>query len=214
MDRRELIGEPLVSHCVYYCSEFHNKGSWRSLDKTTLLLEKMCHYLELPIWWFGREVVDVFSMRVPNIINYYNHPDNHQVSYRYAGGAVSQMNFTAGMAATGHGDPLLDTLDNKLADGHALRFTIGGTKGWIETDVFKRRIRRWAYSDSPERHVSTLVEAISFPAENAEFPRVIEFDLAHECMGGAAGSLIRIPSISNAALIILQRKVRSARPNA
>ncbi|MFA6291070.1 MAG: Gfo/Idh/MocA family oxidoreductase [Victivallales bacterium] len=160
-----LIGRPLISHCVYHCSEFHDKGSWRSLSPTSLLSEKMCHYLELPLWWFGQAVTDVYSMHAPNVIDYYNHPDNHQVSYRFANGAISQMNFTVGFANTGSGDPLIDTFEVQAEDGHALRFLITGTKGAIETDVFRRRIRRWSYSDSPERHVSTLTETINFPKE-------------------------------------------------
>ncbi|MBI4244402.1 MAG: Gfo/Idh/MocA family oxidoreductase, partial [Planctomycetes bacterium] len=157
-----LIGQPLNSHCQYYCSEFHKKGSWRSESRGTLIGEKLSHYLDLPRWWIGDEVTEVFSMHAPNFITYFNHPDNHQISCKFANGAVSTLNFIMGIAETDGGDPLQDVLVKQADDGHALKYIIYGTKGAIETDIFRRRIRRWEFTDGPKQLESKLVETITF----------------------------------------------------
>lgn len=157
-----LIGRPLNSHCCYYCSEFHKKDTWRSKSKGTLIGEKLSHYLDLPRWWFGEKVTEVFAMSAPNFVNYFNHPDNHQISYKFASGAVSCLNFIMGVAETDMGDPLQDILEKQADDGHILRYMIYGDKGAIETDVFRRRIRRWAFSDGPKQLESEIVDEIKY----------------------------------------------------
>ncbi len=157
-----LIGQPLNSHCLYYCSEFHKKNTWRSKSRGTLIGEKLSHYLDLPRWWFGKKVTEVFSMSAPNFINYFNHPDNHQISYRFENGTISNLNFVMGIAESDLGDPLMDILEKQSDDGHVLRYMIYGDKGAIETDVFKRRIRRWIFSDGPEKLESEIVEEIKY----------------------------------------------------
>jgi len=157
-----LIGQPLNSHCLYYCSEFHNKNTWRSRSKGTLIGEKLSHYLDLPRWWFGKKVTEVFSMSAPNFINYFNHPDNYQISYRFENGTISTLNFVMGIAESDLGDPLMDILEKQSDDGHVLRYMVYGNKGAIETDVFGRRIRRWIFSDGPEKLESRIVEEIKY----------------------------------------------------
>lgn len=157
-----LIGQPLNSHCLYYCSEFHKKDSWRSKSKGTLIGEKLSHYLDLPRWWFGKKVTEVFAMSAPNFVNYFNHPDNHQISYRFEDGAISTLNFIMGVAESSLGDPLMDLLEKQSDDGHVLRYMVYGNKGAIETDVFKRRVRRWAFSDGKEKLESAIVEEVKY----------------------------------------------------
>lgn len=161
---RGLIGTPVNCHCRYYCSEFHSKNTWRSLSKGTLIGEKLSHYLDLQRWFMGSPVTEVFSVSAPNVVDYFNHPDNHQINLRYASGAVSNLNFVMYIAESDHRDPLLDMLDKQSDDGHFLQHYIMGTKGAIETDVFRRRIRRWAFTDSPERLVSTIAETVNYQA--------------------------------------------------
>lgn len=157
-----LIGRVLNTHCTYFCSEFHLKDSWRSKSRGTLIGEKLSHYLDLPRWWVGDEVSEVFSMNAPNFVTYFNHPDNHQINYKFKNGAVSSLIFVAGVAETDQGDPLQELLEKQADDGHALRFLIYGSKGAIETDVFRRRIRRWEFTDGPKQLESKIVEAITF----------------------------------------------------
>lgn len=158
-----LIGKPLNSHCLYYCSEFHKKNTWRSKSKGTLIGEKLSHYLDLPRWWFGETVTEVFATSAPNFVKYFNHPDNHQINYKFANGAVSSLNFIMGVAETDTGDPLQDTQEKQVDDGHALRYMIYGDKGAIETDVFRRTIRRWSFFDGPEQLGSKIIEEIKYP---------------------------------------------------
>lgn len=160
-----LIGVPVNSHCDYYCSEGHSKGTWRSESETTLIAEKLCHYLDLPRWWFDDEVTEVFSIHAPNVVSYFHHPDNHQISYRFSKGGISTLTFFMHTAETFAGDPLQDILEQQQEDGHRLTYIIYGDKGAIETDVFRRRIRRWEFTDGPKKLESSLVETITYTKE-------------------------------------------------
>jgi len=165
-----LIGRPLNSHCLYYCSEFHKKNTWRVKSAGTLIGEKLSHYLDLPRWWFGKKVTEVFSMNAPNFVNYFNHPDNHQINYRFEDGSISNLNFVMGIAESDLGDPLMDIIEKQSDDGHALRYMIYGDKGAIEADVFRRRIRRWEFSDGEEKLESRIAEQIKFnKADDSEW---------------------------------------------
>lgn len=159
------IGRPLNCHCVYYCSEFHYKDTWRSRSKGTLIGEKLSHYLDLQRWWFDNPVDTVYSVHAPNTVKYYNHSDNHQIIMNFENGGVSSLNFVMNIGETDHTDPLLEMLEKQADDGHALKYLIYGENGAIETDVFRRRIRRWEFTDSPKQIVSKIVERISFPKE-------------------------------------------------
>lgn len=159
------IGTPVNCHCRYYCSEFHLKDTWRSNSEGTLIGEKLSHYLDLQRWFMGSPVQEVFSMTAPNAVAYFNHPDNHQINLRFANGAIANLNFVMHIGETDHTDPLLEMLDKQSDDGHYLQFHIFGTRGAIETDVFRRRIRRWTFSDGPKQLVSEIVETVTFPKE-------------------------------------------------
>lgn len=161
-----LIGTPVNCQCRYYCSEFHSKNTWRSLSEGTLIGEKLSHYIDLQRWFIGSPVKEVFSMNAPSVVNYFNHPDNHQISMRFKSGAISNLNFVMYIAESDHRDPLLEMLEKQSDDGHFLQYHIMGTKGAIETDVFRRRIRRWEFSDSPERLVSKIVETVKYNSKD------------------------------------------------
>ena len=161
-----LIGRVVNCHCRYYCSEFHSKNTWRSKSKGTLIGEKLSHYVDLQRWFIGSPVEEVYSMAAPNVVPYFNHSDNHQINMRFKNGAISNLNFSMYIGESDHRDPLLEMLEKQSDDGHFLQFHIFGTKGAIETDVFRRRIRRWEFTDSPERLVSSLVEKIGYTAKD------------------------------------------------
>ena len=158
-----LIGTPINCHCRYYASEFHKKNTWRSNSTGSFLIgEKLSHYLDLQRWFMGSEVDEVFSMNSPNVVNYFNHPDNHQINMRFKNGAVANLNFLMYLGESDHYDPLLEMLEKQADDGHFLQYHIMGTQGAIETDVFRRRIRRWEFTDIPERMNSEIVETITY----------------------------------------------------
>jgi predicted dehydrogenase len=160
------IGTVVNTQCRYYCSEFHLKNSWRSNSKGSLIGEKLSHYLDLQRWFTGSPVEEVFSMAAPNVVEYFNHPDNHQISMRFKNGAISHLNFAMYIAESDHGDPLLDMLDKQSDDGHFLQYHIFGTNGAIETDVFRRRVRRWEFTDSPDRLVSKIAETVTYEKQD------------------------------------------------
>ena len=161
-----VIGTPLNCHCRYYASEFHMKNSWRSNSPGTLIGEKLSHYLDLQRWFLGSEVDEVFSMHSPNVVGYFNHPDNHQINLRFANHAVANLNFLMYLGETDHRDPLLEMLEKQADDGHCLQYFIMGTKGAIENDVFRRRMRRWEFGDSPTQMTSKIVETINYEKED------------------------------------------------
>ncbi len=160
-----LIGTPVKCHCRYYCSEFHLRNSWRSNSPGSLIGEKLSHYLDGQRWFIGAEVEDVYSMHAPNAVTYFNHPDNHHINLRFTNDAIASLDFAMNIAETDPSDPLLDVMEKQADDGHFLQFYIFGTKGAIETDVFKRRIRRWEFTDTPKQLVSKIVETVTFPKE-------------------------------------------------
>lgn len=159
-----LLGEVINTYCVYQCSEFHGKGSWRNKKETggSMFGEKLSHYVDLPRWWIGSEVVDVSSVCAPNVIPYYEVRDNYHTTYRFKNGAVSQLTFTMALGETFHGDPLQDYIEQQKDDGHALRYIIMGTKGAAEADVFFRRLKRWEFGDSAKCFTSTWVEDLTW----------------------------------------------------
>ncbi|MEI8246840.1 MAG: hypothetical protein WCI51_13490 [Lentisphaerota bacterium] len=118
------------------------------------------HYLRVE----GRRV-KLLNCPAPCVVNYFNYPDNHQISLRFKNGAIASLNFVMYIGETNHDDPLLEMLEKQSDDGHYLQYHIFGTKGAIETDVFRRRIRRWEFSDSPKQMVSRLAETIHFTKE-------------------------------------------------
>ena len=162
-----LLGRIVNVSCRYVCSEFHHKGSWRNVKATnsSMFGEKLSHYVDLPRWWIGSEVVEVYSACAPNVIPYYEVRDNYHTVCRFADGAVSQLTFLMAPAATFDGDPLQNVIDQQKGDGHELRYLVQGTKGVAETDVFNRTIKRWEFGDSPECMTSRWVEALTWPGE-------------------------------------------------
>lgn len=157
-----LIGTPVNCHCRYYASEFHGKNTWRSNSTGTLIGEKLSHYIDLQRWFMLDEVDEVFSMNSPNVVQYFNHPDNHQINMRFKKGAVANLNFLMYLGESDHRDPLLEMLEKQSDDGHFLQYHIMGTKGAIESDVFKRRLRRWEFTDGPEHMNSEIVETVTY----------------------------------------------------
>lgn len=157
-----LIGQPVNCHCRYYCSEFHRNNTWRCKSKGTLIGEKLSHYLDLQRWFMKSPVTEVYSAAAPNVVSYFNHHDNHQIILRFASGAVASLNFIMYIGETYEEDPLRDMLDKQADDGHYLQYHIIGTKGAIETDVFRRRARRWEFSDSPTGLISKITYTSGF----------------------------------------------------
>ena len=167
-----LLGDVMNTHCYYICSEFHQKDSWRNKLSSGggMFGEKLSHYVDLPRWWIGSKVKDVFSVCAPNIVPYYEVRDNYHTTYRFENGAVSHLTFHMAVGETFQGDPLQDLIGQQKEDGHALRFLVVGTKGAASTDVFFRKLKRWEFGDSPKSMTSKWVEDLTWdPKEDLEY---------------------------------------------
>ena len=160
-----LIGVPVNLHSRYFCSEFHRKGTWRSDSPGSLIGEKLSHYLDAQRWYMNDEIKNIYSLSAPNVVKYFNHPDNHQISTRFKNGAVGTLNFVMYISESDQGDPLMDLLDKQSDDGHFLQLYIMGDKGALEFDVFKRRLRRWQFTDEEDGIKSEIVETIIYDKE-------------------------------------------------
>lgn len=166
-----LIGDVVNIQCRYYCCEFHNKNTWRSRSTGSFLIgEKLSHYLDLERWWFGASPESIYSVSAPKVVPYFHHKDNHQMIMKFPGGRVGTLNFIMYIAETLHHDPLIEPLEKQNDDGHFLQYHICGNRGAIENDVFKRRLRRWEFTDGPACQESKIVETINYaPSEDIQW---------------------------------------------
>ncbi|MHB9023353.1 MAG: Gfo/Idh/MocA family protein [Armatimonadota bacterium] len=163
-----LLGEVVNTHCDYIQSA-HKKTSWRTKAEVggSMFGEKLSHYVDLPRWWIGADVVDVYTACSPNVVPYYGVRDNYHATYRFANDAVSQLTFMVGPATTFTGDHAKNVIDQQLGDGHALRYIVNGTLGAAETNVFTRSIKRWKFGDAPDTFLSTWEEELTWdPADD------------------------------------------------
>lgn len=184
-----LLGEVVNTHCFYICNEFWRKQSWRCTNPGGMFGEKLSHYVDLPRWWIGSRVTEVYSACAPNAIEYFQVHDNFHTTYRFANGAVSHLTFMMAPAATFRGDPLQDLVGLQNHDGHSLRFLIQGTHGAAETDVFGRTIKRWAFGEAEDGMTSDLVETLTWqrPDDHAHFHNTR--DQAHDIVRRVAEGL-------------------------
>lgn len=162
--REGLIGSITNIQCRYICSEFHGPDSWRNDPRTggSLFAEKLCHYVDLQRWWSGDEIRMVSCFCAPNVVPYYLVHDNYHAVYRFSKGAIGSIQFVMYMAESFGGDPLQNAVSQQADDGHELRYLILGTDGAIETDVFRRRIRRWEFRVGDGGFKSRLEECLSW----------------------------------------------------
>jgi predicted dehydrogenase len=166
-----LIGDIVNTHCTYISSEYWGKDSWRvkNASSGSMFGEKLCHYVDLPRWWVGKQVKDVYTACAPNMVPYYEVHDNYNTVYRFENGATSSLTFMMALASTFIGDPLQNAVTQQKGDGHELRFLVAGTKGAAETDVFNRYIKRWQFRDVNSSFKSDLVEKLTWPEEEDHF---------------------------------------------
>lgn len=159
-----LLGRIASIQCTYICSEFHHKNSWRNktISGGSMFGEKLSHYADLCRWFMGDEVEDVFTACAPNVVKYFEVHDNYQTTMRFKAGGVAHITFMMNLAAAFEGDPLQNPVDQQQDDGHELRFLIVGENGAAETDVFRRRLKRWEFTDTPQKLHSTLVESLTW----------------------------------------------------
>lgn len=184
---RDLLGRVLNSQCTYCSSAWGRHDQWRVASKTSggMFGEKLSHYVDLVRWWIGDTVEEVFASSAPNVIPYYEVHDNYHCTYRFKGGAVSQLTFMMGPAATFRGDPLQNAVSQQAGDGHVLRYLIYGDKGAAETDVFPRTIKRWEFGEDDYGQTSTWVQTETWNSEQ-------DFTYFHNTHGQALDVVRRV----------------------
>jgi predicted dehydrogenase len=162
-----LLGRVLNTHCIYCSSAWGRHDVWRAKSKSSggMFGEKLSHYVDLPRWWIGETVEEVYATCAPNVIPYYEVHDNYHCTYRFKNGAVSHLTFMMGPAATFKGDPLQNAVSQQSGDGHMLRYMVCGEKGAAETDVFPRTIKRWEFGENDYGQTSEWVQRETWSPE-------------------------------------------------
>ena len=162
-----LLGRVMNTQCTYISSAWGRDSAWRTKSKSSggMFGEKLSHYVDLPRWWIGDQVEEVYATCAPNVIPYYEVHDNFHCTYRFKNGAVSQLTFMMGIAATFKGDPLQNAVSQQVGDGHMLRYMIYGEKGAAETDVFPRTIKRWEFGENDYGQTSEWVQTETWNSE-------------------------------------------------
>jgi predicted dehydrogenase len=162
-----LLGRVLNTHCIYCSSAWGRHDVWRAKSKSSggMFGEKLSHYVDLPRWWIGETVEEVYATCAPNVIPYYEVHDNYHCTYRFKNGAVSHLTFMMGPAATFKGDPLQNAVSQQSGDGHMLRYMVYGEKGAAETDVFPRTIKRWEFGENDYGQTSEWVQRETWSPE-------------------------------------------------
>lgn len=162
-----LLGRVLNAQCTYLSSAWGRRDVWRVASKTSggMFGEKLSHYVDLVRWWVGDVVEEVYATCAPNVISYYEVHDNYHCTYRFKNGAVGQLTFMMGTAATFRGDPLQNAVSQQAGDGHMLRYMIYGEKGAAETDVFPRKIKRWEFGADDYGQTSDWVQTETWDPE-------------------------------------------------
>ena len=157
---RGLLGQVLNTQCTYCTSAWGKHDGWRVASETSggMFGEKLSHYVDLVRWWIGDSVEEVYATSAPNLIPYYEVHDNYHCTYRFKNGAISQLTFMMGPAASFKGDPLQNAVSQQAGDGHVLRYMIYGEKGAAETDVFPRTLKRWEFGDDDYGQTSAWVQ--------------------------------------------------------
>ena len=164
-----LLGDVVNTQCTYIGSAWE-KNTWRPAGLGGGMFgEKLSHYVDLPRWWIGSAVEEIYAASAPNVIPYYQIRDNYQATYRFQNGAISHLTFMMAHAATFEGDPLQNVIDQQTNDGHALRYLIQGTRGAAETDVFARTLKRWVFGETPDKFTSHLVENVTWDKSEDRF---------------------------------------------
>lgn len=165
---RGLLGCVLNTQCTYLTSAWGRHDVWRTSSQMSggMFGEKLSHYVDLVRWWVGDVVEEVYVTCAPNVIPYYEVHDNYHCTYRFKNGAVSQLTFMMGAAASFKGDPLQNAVSQQAGDGHALRYMICGEKGAAETDVFPRTLKRWEFGEDAYGQTSTWVENKTWDPES------------------------------------------------
>jgi len=162
-----LLGRVLNTHCFYCSSAWGRHDVWRAKPGTSggMFGEKLSHYVDLPRWWIGDTVEEVYATCAPNVVSYLEVHDNFHCTYRFRSGAVSHITFMMGPAATFHGDPLQNAVSQQAGDGHMLRYLVYGEKGAAETDVFPRTIKRWEFGEDDYGQASKWVQTETWKPE-------------------------------------------------
>jgi predicted dehydrogenase len=182
-----LLGRVLNAQCTYCTSAWGRKDRWRVAAATSggMFGEKLSHYVDLVRWWVGDEVEEVYATCAPNVIPYYEVHDNYHCSYRFKNGAVGQLTFMMGPAASFKGDPLQNAVSQQAGDGHMLRYMVYGEKGAAETDVFPRTFKRWEFGEDDYGQTSAWVQTETWEPER-------DFEYFHNTHGQALDIVRRV----------------------
>jgi len=156
------IGQVRHIFCLFIVSAYFPRNSWRVKAKTggNMFGEKLSHYVDLPRWWNGGEVVEIYASKAPNVVPFYEVADNYEVTYMFDNGTVSHLTYMQHAAGTtlDENDDLTAVLADQAKTGHHLRYVVVGTEGVCEASVFDRYFKFYRFHDDGRLWRTKLVE--------------------------------------------------------
>ena len=163
------VGKVRHIFCLYTLSACFPHDSWRVKAETggDMMGEKLSHYVDLPRWWHGGEIVEVYATKAPNVVPFYEIADNYEATFTFDDGAVSQLTFMQHAAATpfNENDDLTD-LSDQAESGHHLLYIVVGSKGICEASVFGRYFKFYRFRDDGRLWRTELVETHTWQKED------------------------------------------------
>lgn len=104
-----------------------------------LFANKLNHYVDILRWLIGRPLLSVSCTCAPNVVPYYEFPDNAFSTYRFEGGAIAHILFNQTATALPYETPRSD--EEYYRCGHRLEYTVVGRRGTVFVDIWHPSIR-------------------------------------------------------------------------
>jgi len=138
--------------------------SWRLSKEQSggLYCEKLCHYVDLPRWWTGSRIEKFFAASADRTLPHYQVLDNTHLTYRFENGVVSHLTF---MNQPVHHPDKVEDIASQREEGCRLFYTLVGTEGALEGNVFYRQLRVFHHPGKPGVKRNTMVRVETWQKE-------------------------------------------------
>ena len=130
--------------------------AWRLSKEQSggLYCEKLCHYVDLPRWWTGSRIQRFFAASADGALPHYQVLDSTHLTYEFENGVVSHLTF---MNQPVHHPQEVEDIASQRPEGCKLFYSLVGTEGALEGNVFYRQLRVFHHPGKPGVARNTMV---------------------------------------------------------